>query len=93
MNLQRCIAKVLEKASGKVKIKLSKLASAIVEAGRTISYMETVSDKADTLHRNIKNNSERDLKKTFELNTRKAISRRGLGRVTLANKPLLLSGG
>jgi hypothetical protein len=60
------------------------IARPIVEAGRTISYVETVSNKADTLHRKIKNNSERDLKKAFELNTRKAISRMGLGRVTLA---------
>lgn len=84
MNFQRYIAAILKKAFGKVRIKLKELASAIIEAGRTISYVETVSNKADTLHRNIKNNSERDLKKAFELNTRKAISRMGLGRVTLA---------
>ena len=84
MNFRKYIVEILKKAFGKVKIKLNELASAMIEAGRTISYVETVSNKADTLHRNIKNNSERDLKKAFELNTRKAISRMGLGRVTLA---------
>lgn len=84
MKIQKYIVKILKKTFGKVKIKLSELASAMIEAGRTISYVETVSNKADTLHRNIKYNSERDLKKAFELNTRKAISRMGLGRVTLA---------
>jgi len=84
MKFQKYIATILNKLFDKVKIKLGELASAIVEAGRTISYVETISDKADTLHRHIKSNSERDLKKAFELNTRKAISRMGLGRVTLA---------
>ncbi len=84
MKFQKYIAKILNKLFDKVKIKLSELASAIVEAGRTISYVETISNKADTLHRHIKSNSERDLKRAFELNTRKAISRMGLGRVTLA---------
>ena len=60
MNFQKYIANILKKVFGKVKIKLSELASAIVEAGRTISYVETVSNKADTLHRNIKNNSEKE---------------------------------
>ena len=67
MKFQRYIAAILKKVFGKVKIKLSELASAIVEAGRTISYVETVSNKADTLHRNIKDNSERDLKKALSL--------------------------
>ena len=71
----------------KLKVKVEKIASSIVEAARTISYVETVSNKADTLHRHIKQNSENDLKKSFEFNTRKAIGRMGLGRCMLAVDP------
>ena len=42
---------------GKLKIKLEKIVSSIVEAARTISCVETVSNKADTLHKHIKQNS------------------------------------
>lgn len=69
---------------GKLKIKVVDLLKGILEAGRTNSYVETISDKADSLHRHIKENSEKDLKKAFEFNTRKAIGRMGLGRVLLA---------
>jgi hypothetical protein len=69
---------------GKLRIKVIEVLKGIIEAGRTNSYVETISDKADTLHRHIKENSERDLKKAFEFNTRKAIGRMGLGRVVLA---------
>lgn len=69
---------------GKLRIKVSEVLSTIIEAGRTNSYVETYSNKADTVHRHIKENSERDLKKAFEFNTRKAIGRMGLGRVVLA---------
>ena len=44
-----------------------------LEAARTISYVETVSNKADTLHRYVKINSEQELKRAFEFNARKAI--------------------
>ncbi len=67
-----------------MKVATDKIIAALVEAARTISYVETVSNKADTLHRNIKQIDERTLKRAFELNTRKAIGRMGLGRVTLA---------
>lgn len=67
-----------------LKVKVFEILSGIVEAGRTNSYVETISNKADTLHRHIKDNSERDLKRAFEFNTRKAIGRMGLGRVVLA---------
>ena len=69
---------------GKLKVKLKDVISSVVEAARTISYVETVSDKADTLHRHVKENDERTLKRAFEFNTRKAIGRMGLGKCTLA---------
>ena len=69
---------------GKLKIKVSDILRGIIEAGRTNCYVETYSNKADTLHRHIKENSEIDLKRAFELNTRKAIGRMGLGKVILA---------
>ncbi len=69
---------------GKIRVKVNEVLRSIVEAGRTNSYVETISDKADTLHRHIKENSEGDLKRAFEFNTRKAIGRMGLGRVVLA---------
>ena len=78
------INKFIKKVLNNLRVKVNELVSALIEAGRTISYVETVSNKADTLHRHIKNNSESNLKRAFEFNTRKAISRMGLGRVTLA---------
>ncbi len=72
---------------GKLKTKVQKIVSSIVEAARTISYVETVSNKADTLHRYVKENDERTLKRAFEFNTRKAIGRMGLGKCTLAIDP------
>jgi hypothetical protein len=69
---------------GKIRVKINEVLKSIIEAGRTNSYVETISDKADTIHRHIKENSERDLKRAFEFNTRKAIGRMGLGRVILA---------
>jgi len=69
---------------GKLRIKVNDVLSPIIEAARTKSYVETYSNKADTLHRHIKDNSERDIKRAFEFNTIKAIRRMGLGRVVLA---------
>jgi len=69
---------------GKLRVKVNEVLRSIIEAGRTNSYVETISNKADTLHRHIKENSEIDLRRAFELNTRKAIGRMGLGRVILA---------
>ena len=60
---------------GKLRIKVIDILKGILEAGRTNSYIETISDKADSLHRHIKENSEKDLKRSFEFNTRKAIGR------------------
>ena len=72
------------KTFSKLKVKTGKIVSSIIEAARTISYVETVSNKADTLHRRIKQTDERALKRAFEFNTRRAIGRMGLGRTTLA---------
>ncbi len=69
---------------GKLRIEVNDLLKSMIEAGRTNSYVETYSNKADTLHRHIKENSQNNIKKAFEFNTRKAISRMGLGRVILA---------
>jgi len=69
---------------GKLRIEVNGFLKSIIEAGRTNSYVETYSNKADALHRHIKENSEKNIRKTFEFNIRKAIGRRGLGRVVLA---------
>lgn len=87
MSLIKRFVKGCIKTFSKLKIKVEKIVSSIVEAARTISYVETVSNKADTLHRHVKENSEQDLKKVYEFNTKKAIGRMGLGRVTLAVDP------
>jgi hypothetical protein len=69
---------------GKLRVKVNKLISIFSEAGRTNGYVETISDKADTVHLRIKDNSERSLKKAFEFNAKNAIGRMGLGRVICA---------
>lgn len=84
MSLIKRFVKATINAFGKLRVKVSELIRSLIEAGRTISYVETVSNKADTLHRRLGDISEIDLKKAFEFNTRKALSRMGLGRVVLA---------
>jgi hypothetical protein len=84
MSIGKCITSIIKKVSNGLKVATHKIVSAIVEAARTISYVETVSNKADTLHKHVKENTEQDLKKAFKFNTKKAIGRMGLGRVTLA---------
>jgi len=84
MSIKKFITNIIKKVSNGLKVATHKIVASLVEAARTISYVETVSNKADTLHRHIKQNSENDLKRSFEFNTRKAIGRMGLGRVTLA---------
>ena len=83
-SIRKYIHNVVKNISSNLRVATSKIISALIEAGRTISYVETVSDKADTLHRHLKNIKELDLKRAFEFNTRKAIGRIGLGRVILA---------
>ena len=84
MHIRKFITSIVKKVSNGLRVATEKIVSSIIEAARTISYVETVSNKADTLHRHIKQNSEKDLKKSFEFNTKKAIGRMGLGKVTLA---------
>jgi hypothetical protein len=84
MSLIKQFAEGCIKTFTKLKVTVEKIVSSIVEAARTISYVETVSNKADTLHRHVKENTEQDLKRAFEFNTRKAVGRMGLGRCTLA---------
>ena len=82
--IKRLTNQILKRVSDNLRVATEKIISALTEAARTISYVETVSNKADTLHRHLKDLKEIDLKKAFEFNTRKAIGRMGLGRVVLA---------
>ena len=84
MYTKKFIKNIIKKVSNGLRVATHKIVASLVEAARTISYVETVSDKADTLHRHIKQNSEREIQRAFEFNTRKAIGRMGLGRTTLA---------
>lgn len=83
-NIKQWMKEIVKSVSNGLRVATNKIIAALVEAGRTISYVETVSNKADTLHRHVKQISELNLKKSFEFNTRKAIGRMGLGRVVLA---------
>ena len=84
MHFNKYIKSILKNISRNSRVAINQIVSAITEASRTISYVETVSNKADTLHRHIKNSDEGKLKKAFELNTRKAIKRMGYGKTILA---------
>jgi hypothetical protein len=84
MSLLNRFVKGIINTLGKLRVKTSEIIKGIIEAARTISYVETVSNKADTLHRHIKQTDESTLKRAFEFNTKKAIRRTGLGKVTLA---------
>lgn len=69
---------------GKLRVKVNEIISLFSEAGRTNGYVETLSNKADTVHLRVKDNSERSLKKAFEFNAKNAIGRMGLGNVICA---------
>lgn len=56
----------------------------IVEAGRTISYVETLSNKADTLHLEIKQRDERTFMHEFEKIVRFSIAKLSLKKVKIA---------
>jgi hypothetical protein len=84
MRIRKYINRILKSLANGLRVATDRIVSALAEAARTISYVETVSNKADTLHRYLKEIDEQTLKKAFEFNTRKAIARMGLGRVTLA---------
>ena len=81
--IKKWMKSILKSVTSNLRVATSKIVSALVEAGRTISYVETVSNKADTLHRHLKNVNELDLKRAFEFNTRKAIGRMALGKAVL----------
>ena len=83
-NINKYMKSILKSVSNSLRVATHKICSALLESSRTISYVETVSNKADTLHRHIKNSDEGTLKRAFEFHTRKAIARMGLGKVTLA---------
>lgn len=87
--IKRWTNQVLKSVSDNLRVATEKVISAITEAARTISYVETVSNKADTLHRYLRKVEESTLKRAFEFNTRKAIGRMGLGRVTIAIDPTI----
>ena len=84
MSFKTYIKSIIKKVSQNLRVATNKIVATLVEAARTISYVETVSNKADTLHRHIKNTDEKSLKRAFEFNVKKAIARMGLGKVTLA---------
>ena len=63
---------------------ISGLCADIFEASRTISYVETVGSKADTLHKYISYADERTLKRAYELQARDAIKKIGIKDVELA---------
>ena len=83
-SIEKWTKEVLKSVSNSLRVATDKIIAALIEAARTISYVETVSNKADTLHRYLKTTNELQLKKGFECNTRKAIGRMGIGRVVLA---------
>lgn len=85
--IKRWMKQILKSVSDNLRVATAEIVKALTEAGRTISYVETVSNKADTLHRYIKQTSELELKRAFELNTRKALGRMGLGKVVLSIDP------
>lgn len=62
----------------------SSLCADVCEAARTISYIETVSKKADTLHRYVSFSDERSIKRSYEVQVRRLIKRLNLTRVELA---------
>lgn len=82
--IKQYIKSLFKSVSNSLRVATEKIVVTLIEAARTISYVETVSDKADTLHRNVKQTNEHTLKRVFEFNARKAVGRMGFGRCTLA---------
>ena len=82
--IKRWTKQILKRVSDNLRVATAEIVKALTEAARTISYVETVSNKADTLHRYVKQTSELELKRAFEFNTRKALGRIGLGKVALS---------
>ena len=63
---------------------ISGLCADIFESSRTISYVETVGNKADTLHKFIKWSEERVLKQAYELQVRSFLKKLKIKKVELA---------
>lgn len=63
---------------------ISSLCADISEAARTVSYIETVGNKADTFHKHIANSDERYIKKAFESGLRAILKKHKIKKVTLA---------
>ncbi len=62
----------------------SNLCADLFEAARTISYVETISNKADTLHKYIKFSDSKSLKKAYEEQVRKILKKLKIKNVKLA---------
>jgi|TARA_B100001971_G_scaffold208886_1_gene231481 hypothetical protein len=63
---------------------MSGLCADIFEASRTVSYVETVGDKADTLHKHISWAEERILKQAYELQIKDFLKKLRIKKVELA---------
>lgn len=63
---------------------ISGLCADIFESSRTISYVETVGNKADTLHKFIKLSDKRVLKQAYELQVRNILKKLKIKKVELA---------
>ena len=63
---------------------MSGLCADIFESSRTISYVETVGNKADTLHKYISWSEERILKRAYELQVRHFLKKLNIKKVELA---------
>lgn len=63
---------------------ISTLCADLFEASRTISYVETVSRKADTLHRYIHWSDEKEIKRGYELTVRNVLNILNVRKVELA---------
>ena len=63
---------------------MSGLCSDLFEAARTISYVENIGNKADTLHRYISWSDERALKHAYEIQVRESLKKIGIKDVELA---------
>ena len=56
----------------------------VFEASRTVSYVETLGSKADTLHRHAQRSDERAMKRAYERELRCILKRLGIRRVEIA---------
>lgn len=63
---------------------LKNLCADLTEAARTVSYVETISNKADCLHKYIKNSDEFSIKRAFEQVSKPILRKLNLRHVKLA---------